>query len=74
MVQALIPAVFGLAAPGVAAESVRRGRTTFRGMQFARHDRAAAFWLAVATYFAMGVLSLAGAVWIVVLSRLTHEW
>jgi hypothetical protein len=73
MLQAILPAVFGLAFLGIAAESVRRGQTKFRGMYFARHDRPAPFWLAVGTYLVMGLLRLAGAAWIFILSSREHE-
>ena len=72
VLQVLFPALFGIVLLAVASESVRSGRTTLRGMHFARQARPAAFWLVVAIYVVMGLLSLAGAVWICLLSARGH--
>ena len=61
MLQALIPAVFGLATLAIACEAVRSGRVMLRGMHFARRDRPAAFRLVATIYVVMGLLSLTGA-------------
>ena len=61
MLQALIPAVFGLATLAIACEAVRSGRVMLRGMYFVRRDRPAAFRLVVTIYVVVGLLSLTGA-------------
>jgi hypothetical protein len=68
VLQALFPTLFGLLALAIAWVSVREGRATFRGMHFARGDRPVAFRLVVAIYLVMGLLSLAGTLWICPLS------
>jgi hypothetical protein len=68
VLQALFPVLFGLLALAIACLSVREGRATLRGMHFARRDRPAAFRLVVAIYLVMGLLSLAGAIWLCLLS------
>ncbi len=68
MLQALFPALFGLLALAIACVSVRSGRATFRGMHFARRDRPAAFRRVVAFYLVLGLVGLAGALWICLLS------
>jgi hypothetical protein len=73
VLQALFPALFGLLALAIACVSVRGGRATFRRMRFARRDRPAAFRLVIAIYLVMGVLSLAGALWICLLSARGQE-
>jgi hypothetical protein len=73
VIQALFPALFGLLTLAIACESVRIGRATFKGMHFARADRPAAFRLVVATYLVMGLLSLAGAIWICLLSARAQD-
>jgi hypothetical protein len=73
VLQALFPALFGLLALAIACVSVRSGRATFRGMHFARGDRPAAFGLVVASYLVVGLLSLAGALWICLLPARGQE-
>ena len=57
----------------VAREAVRSGQVTLRGMHFARGTRPWAFRLTVAIYVGLGLLSLAGAVWICLLSATVGE-
>jgi len=72
VLQALFPALFGIVLLVVASEAVRSGRATLRGMHFARQARPAAFWLVIAIHVVMGLLSLAGAIWICLLSARGH--
>jgi hypothetical protein len=68
VLQALFPALFGLIALAIACEAVRSGRVTLRGMHFARRTRPTALLLVIAIYVVMGLPSLAGALWICLLS------
>jgi hypothetical protein len=68
VLQALFPAVFGLVALAIACDAVRSRRVTLRGMHFAQRARPTAFLLVVAIDVLMGLLSLAGALWICLLS------
>jgi hypothetical protein len=63
MPQILVIALFGLVALAVAFQAVLSGRTAIRGMHCSRQDEPATFWLVVIIYVALGLLSLAGAVW-----------
>lgn len=68
MRHAILPALMGLVALAYAAQAARAGRVILRDMPFARRDRPAAFWMAVALYGGAGLLGLMGAAWIVHLS------
>jgi hypothetical protein len=73
VIKAFFPALFALLTLAIACESVRIGRATFKAMHFAREDRPVAFRLVVSIYLVMGLLSLAGALWICLLSARSQE-
>jgi hypothetical protein len=73
VLQSFTIALLGVVSLAVVWQSVRSGRTKFRGTIYERASQPVAFRLVVLGYAFLGLLMLAGMGWILLLSERNHE-